>query len=266
MTSVGRKESNSDSCGFTIVELLVVMTLSLLFSGMVLSFALDYWGGVASLQNSNDTLVSRQNAGDTLRYNLNRATGLITQNSIPDPQAATPDPAQPSGSYWQILHAVPQTVQMPTAGSYAPIFYYTSPSVNINHQQIMNGSQPYYDEFVLYLNGNTKQLLMRTLANPNASGNQLKTTCPKANATATCPADRIVATDIYSVGVNYFSRSGNQVNYQSITDPTTGNYIGPDFPATEVMELTLNLKKPTIIHGRNDTTNATIIRVALRNG
>lgn len=266
MTAVSAHELGSDSQGFTVVELVVVITLSMLFSGLVLNFALDYWGSVTTLQSSNETLVSRQNAGDTLRYNLNRATGLIGQNSIADTNTAVADPSQPSGSYWEILHAVPQTIALPSSGSSATVFYFTAPSVDTNHNQIMNGLQPYYDEFILYLDGTSKQLLLRTLANPSASGNQLQTTCPKTLATGSCPADRIVATDIYSVGLNYFSRSGNQVNYQSIIDPDTGSYIGPDFPAAEVIEVTLNLKKPAVINGRNDTTNATIIRVALRNG
>lgn len=261
-----RSYSSNANAGFTVVELVVVMTLTLIFSGMIISFALDYWGNTSSLQSSNETLVTRQNAGDILRDQLNRATGLIIQNGIPDPNTEVADATEPSGSYWLALHAVPGDIAMPAAGNFTPVFYYTAPSTDASHIQILNGVQPYYDEFVLYLDGSTKELRLRTLTNPSASGNRLRTTCPTAAATASCPADRIVARDVYSVGMNYFSRSGNQINYQSIIDSTTGEYIGPDFPSVEVVEVTINLKKPAIIHGRNDTTNATIIRVALRNG
>ncbi len=252
--------------GFTIVELVVVMMLTLIFSGMIMSFAIDFWGSATSLSSSNETLITRQNAGDTLRDQLNRATGLIMQNSVPDPNTEVPDPAQASGSYWLPLHAVPKTISMPVAGSFAPVFYYTAPSTDRNHIAIMKGEQPYYDEFVLYLDGSKKELLLRNLVNTSASSNRLHTTCPESTVTSTCGGDRIVARNVYSVGVKYFSRSGNQINYASIVDPNTGGYIGPDFPAVEVVEVTINLKKPAVIHGTNDTTNATIIRVALRNG
>ncbi|MBP9761961.1 prepilin-type N-terminal cleavage/methylation domain-containing protein, partial [Candidatus Saccharibacteria bacterium] len=43
--------------GLTIVELMVVMVLTTAFSGMVISFALDYWGNSTSLRNDSETFV-----------------------------------------------------------------------------------------------------------------------------------------------------------------------------------------------------------------
>ncbi len=252
--------------GFTVVELVVVMVLTMLFSGMVMTFAIDYWGSETSLQSSNETLVTRQNASDTLRINLERATGLIIQNSIADPNTEVSDPSNASGSYWLALHAVPSTINMPAANTAAPVFYFTAPSTDTSHNLIMNGAQPYYDEFVLYLDGSTKQLLLRTLVNPSAAGDLLQTTCPAAIASAGCPGDRIVAEEVSSVQTKYFSKSGNEINYDSIVDPNTGAYIGPDFPSVEVVEITINITRKAIIHGTSDTTDSTTIRVAFRNG
>lgn len=252
--------------GFTVVELIVVMVLTMLFSGMVITFAIDFWGSEASLQNSTETLVTRQNAGDILRTNLERAQGLIEQNSIPDSNTEVSDPSNASGTYWLTLHAVPTTITMPAANAAAPVFYFTSPSTDTSHNLIMNGAQPYYDEFVLYMDGTTKRLLLRTLVNPNANGDRLQTTCPEAIASSTCPGDRIVADDVASVSTKYFSKSGNSIDHDSIVDPNTGAYIGPDFPAVEVVEITVNIARKAVIHGTNDTTNSTTIRVAFRNG
>lgn len=252
--------------GFTVVELIVVMTLTLLFSGMVLTFAIDYWGSTANLKNSNETLISRQTAGDVLRSNLERSSGLIIQNSIGDANSAVSDPSEPSGAYWQPLHAVPGSITMPAPGSYAPVMYFIAPSTDSNHNWIMNGEQPFYDEFVLYLDGDTRQLLMRTLTNPGASGNRRQTSCPTIAVTSSCPGDRIVSEDVASVTTQYFSRSGNTIDYESIIDTDTGEFIGPDFPSVEVVELTLTLSRRATIQGTNDTTNMTTVRVALRNG
>ena len=56
------------------------------------------------------------------------------------------------------------------------------------------------------------------------------------------------------------------IDWTSITDPLTGAYIGPDFPSVEVVELTINLGRKAVIKGAQDTSNQTIVRVALRNG
>jgi prepilin-type N-terminal cleavage/methylation domain-containing protein len=253
------------SAGFTLVELIVVMVLTILFSGLIMTFFLDLWSSTATLENDSETLVTRQNVGDALREALNATSGLINQNSIADANVTNPDPADNSGTHWLILHAIPNNTAMPTSGN-TPLMYYASPSVDISKNFILNGTQPYQDEFVLYLNGNTKQLLLRTLANPGASGNRIRTSCPPAQATASCPADRLLADSISSVGKRYFSRSGNLLDWTSITDTTTGSYIGPDFPSVEVLELTLNLYRKSTLHAGSDTNNKTIIRVAFRNG
>ena len=73
--------------------------------------------------------------------------------------------------------------------------------------------------------------------------------------------------------MRYFSRSGNPINYQSLVaiDPNTGlpydptEYIGPDFTSVEVVEFNLHLYVKATIHGTQDTTNSTTIRVAIRN-
>ena len=116
------------------------------------------------------------------------------------------------------------------------------------------------------MNGTNKQLLLRTLANPNATGDKFKTSCPANLATTSCPADRILGTDVSSVGLRYFSRSGNTINYTSITDPNTGNYIGPDFQSVEVAEVTINFYRKSTLKGGRDTSNQVIVRVAMRNG
>lgn len=264
--STGQANTTSKAAGFTIVELIVVMVLTVAFSALVLTFMIDFWRSVASLENDSETLVTRQNAGDRLRDTLNAASQLVTQNSITDAHANVPDPSDVSGTHWLIIHAVPSSITMPASGSYTPVFYFTAPSVNSSKSFIMNGSQPYYDEFVLYLNGSTKQLLLRTLVNPSASGDRLTTSCPSSAASASCPADTVIGSDITSINTRYFSRSGNTIDYTSITDPSTGAYIGPDFPAVEVVELTLHLKRTSVVHNGADTINQTIVRVALRNG
>lgn len=129
----------------------------------------------------------------------------------------------------------------------------------------MNGTQPYEDEYVMYLNGSTRQLLLRSLANPSATNNRLKTSCPPAIATVSCPADRVLIEQLASVDITYYSRSGNAINYQSITDPVTGDYIGPDFTAVEALQYTFHITNKTLFQQSTSTINDTVVRIALRN-
>lgn len=252
--------------GLTIAELMIVMVITLMLTGMVMSFTLDFWGRTTSLQNSSDTLVSRQTLGDSLRDNFNRATSLIIQPSIADTQTLVADPARIEGTFWTPIHAVPVTTNKPTdPNAYAPVLYYSAPSLHADRTQIANGSQPYQDEFVVYLSG-SGELRQRTLTNPAASGNRLRTSCTPGQTSATCPADRLLAQDVTHVTPRYFSRSGNPQNWQSITDPLTGEYIGPDMPTVEVVELTIGFARRSTIKNSASTKNETTIRVALRNG
>ncbi|HSX04971.1 MAG TPA: prepilin-type N-terminal cleavage/methylation domain-containing protein [Candidatus Saccharimonadales bacterium] len=254
-----------NAAGFTLVELIVVMVLTLLFSGLIMSFFLDLWGSTATLENDSETFVGREDAGDALRDVFNSASGLINQNGIADTYTNNPDPGNATGNYWLILHAIPGTTAMPSSGT-TPVLYFQAPSVTSSRVFIMNGTQPYQDNFVLYLDGSTKSLMLRSLANPSASGDRITTSCPPSQASASCPADKTIVKDIASVSERYFSRSGNTLDWTSITDPLTGSYIGPDFPSVEVLELTVNLHRNSVLHGGTNTSNETIIRVAFRNG
>ncbi len=251
--------------GFSLVELLSVMVVTGIFVGLIMFFTFSYWRYGFLMEADLDTFVSRLNAGDYMREAFSASSGLITQNSIPDNYSQNPDPAIPGNQYWSPIHAVPGSVPVGSNGTTTPLVYFRRHSLNSSGTVIMNGAQPFEDEYILYLNGSTKQLLVRALANPNASGNRLMTSCPPASASTTCPPDKVLIGDLASVDMRYFSRSGNIVDYSSIIDPDTGLYAGPDYPVVDVIEFTLGVTKKPIFQKTNATQNKTIIRVALRN-
>jgi hypothetical protein len=262
---IGVPQRGTNEAGFTIVELLSVMIVTLMFSGLIIYFTFNYWRISATLSNDLETFVTRLNAGDRLRDALNESSGLIIQNSISDTHAGDPDPAIASGYYWKPLHAVPGDTVVGISGTMKPVLYFKSPSRNTSQNIVLNGILPYEDEQVLYLDGTTKQLRMRILANGSAPSNRKVTTCPQTAVTTSCPIDRLIGENIAKVGMRYFSRSGNLMDYTSIVDPSTGQYIGPDFPAVEVVELTLYTYRKSTLKGGADTTSQTVIRIALRN-
>lgn len=255
---------NRRADGFTIPELLVVIILSAFFSSLVLFFTFNYWRYGFSLQADEDTLTTRLDAGDIIRESVGTSSGLVIQNGIPDSHVLVPDPADATGNYWLSIHAIPKTTAVPASSAYAPVIYYRRFSFNSTGAYIMNGTQPYEDQYILYLSGASKSLMLRSIANPSAAGNRLKTSCPPSLATASCPADKLVADNLASVASRYFSRTGNLIDYTSIWDPDTNSYAGPDFPAVEVVEFTLNISQKTTFQKTAGTSSSTIIRIALR--
>jgi prepilin-type N-terminal cleavage/methylation domain-containing protein len=250
--------------GFTIPELMIVLFVTGLFVSIIMVFTFSYWRYGYLQEADLDTFTTRLNAGDYFREAIGSSSGMISQNSIPDPYAMNPDTSIAGGQYWIPIHAIPTNIPIGSSGT-TPIVYFRQPSKNSSGVIIMNGTQPYEDEYVAYMDAATKQLLIRSLANPSATGNRLKTSCPAVYATTTCPADKIIVSDLASVDLRFFSRTGNLIDYTSIIDSSTGAYIGPDYQAVEVLELTLNISKKSLFQTSNATFNSTIIRVALRN-
>lgn len=257
-------KAGNDQSGFTLPELIVVMFISGLFSSLLLFFMISYWRYGLLLEADLDTLVTRLNAGDYLRENINPASGLIIQNSVADAHPGNPDTTLSPANYWLPIHAIPGAIPIGSTGTITPLIYFKRPSVTTAGIVALNGIQPYEDEFVLYLDGTTKQLMSRSLANPDVVNNKLQTSCPAAYVTGTCPADKIVASDISDITMRYFSKTGNIINYTSSYDTTTNMYTGPDFPVVEVVEFTLNLTKKPYFQTSNATFNSTVIRIAIR--
>lgn len=257
------KKLNNQS-GFTLSELLIVMLVTGFFVTLLMYFTFSFWRYTYLLESDQDTLSTRLNAGDILREQLGTSSGLIIQNSLPDINRHNPDPGDATNQYWEVIHAIPGN-KTAAVGSTTPVVYFKRFSSNASGAHIMNGTQPYEDEYVLYIDGTKKQLLLRSLANADATGNRLKTSCPAAIATSTCPPDKVIAGDFSSVDMRYFSRTGILIDWTSIYDPDTSSYIGPDFTSVDVIELELNLTKKPIFQQTNATVNSTTIRVALRN-
>ena len=260
-----KRTLHQDQAGLTIVELIVVMTVSFSFMTVITGFALGYWGNTVTLSNDQGSLVSRFNVSTYLNKFIGQAYGFVNQNDIPDNNTGKPDPAIASGKYWIPIHAVPGLVSMGAPGTITPLLYFRKPSVNTSTNIVLNGAIPYEDNYILYLDGTSKQLRSRALANTSALSNQIKTSCPPAAATNSCPADAVVSEDVSGVSLRFFSRSGNTIDYTSITDPITLQYIGPDFPSVEIVELTVKYYRKAQLHNALNTVTQTVVRVALRN-
>lgn len=252
--------------GLSLVEVLIALVAMSALVVTLILFLTNYWRFSMYQQADLDSLTQRLNTGDYLRENISTSNGLITQNSIADSNVSNVDPGDMTGLFWLKVHAVPQTIAMPATGQTAPVIYYKQFSTAQDKSLIYNGSLPYEDEYILYLDGASKELRVRSLVNPNTTAtNHRQTSCPPALATSTCPKDITLISGVASIEKRFFSRSGNLIDWTSIYDSDIGDYIGPDNPAVEVMELTINVASKATFQKSNTTQNSTVIRIALRN-
>lgn len=170
--------------------------------------------------------ISSQNLLRSTVENLRFGDGVRQNNSITDLNAPS-GVWDTSNSVFVIIIAVPA---LDNAGDYI-----IDPDTG----------SPYMNELVYYKEGST--LMQRKLANPYAIGNVMKTSCPAASASVSCPEDIKLSDYVDSMVFTLYDQNAVQTN-----DPTL----------TRSVKITLNMKR-----GNNNgaQTLSTDMRVTLRN-
>ncbi len=218
--------SANKQSGFTIVELLIGISVAAILFLAFMAAILNYF----VLLTQNNALIDMTNSSQNLLRStvsaLRVSDGVRQTNSITDPNA-------PSGG-WN------------TSNSNFVIVIDT-PSLDSSHNYITNPTTggPYMDELVYYKSGTS--LYKRTLANPNATGDTLVTSCPPSVATSTCPADPDLADYFQSMSFTLYDQDA-----VTTTDPTQARSIG------------ISLVMQRSVFGKSISLNNNI-RVTLRN-
>ncbi len=212
--------------GFTLTELLIVITVTATLSVALLGAMLNYYVLITRNNASIDMTANSQNLLRTTVENLRTGDGVRQTNSISDPNS-------PPGGW--------------TTSDTNFVIVIPTPALDGAHNYILDSTtgSPYMNELVYYKNGNS--LMERSLAEPNAAGNVLKTSCPPSSASLTCPPDKDLADFVSSMTFTLYDQDAVLTN-----DPTLARSI--------LINLTLNRK----VLG-HPITLSNAIRVTLRN-
>jgi hypothetical protein len=215
-----------DSKGFTVVELSVSVGVLAIIGVAFLGLVASYFVTITRNNELSSMTISSQNLLRSTVENLRFGDGVLQTNSITDPHA-------PSGG-WN------------TSNSNFVIII-PVPAVDSSHNYIIDPdtSEPYMNELVYYKSGTT--LMERKLANPNAIGNKLVTTCPSNFATQSCPADINLADYVNTMTFTLYDQDGAQT-----TTPAAAHSVF----------VTLNMQRNAPGDPINLTTS---MRVTLRN-
>lgn len=220
------KSVHASQKGFTLVEVLVAVSLMAIIGIVFLGLSTNYFVVITRNNELAEMTVNSQNLLRSTVENIRYGDGVRQTNQITDANA-------PVGG-WNTNNNI-------------FVIIIAVPAVNGSHAYIIDPltGSPYMNELVYYKNGTT--LMQRKLANPSAPGNSLSTTCPASLATASCTADPELATYVSSMIFTLYDQNAAQTSAPSLA---------------RSVAITLNMQRNGPTQPLNLTTN---IRVTLRN-
>ncbi len=223
---LGNKTIRSRQAGFTLVEVLVAVSVMAIIGIVFLGLSTNYFVVITRNNELAEMTVNSQNLLRTTVENIRYGDGVRQTNQISDANA-------PMGG-WSTSNSI-------------FVIIIAVPALDASHAYIIDPltGSPYMNELVYYKNGTT--LMERKLANPSAPGNSLRTTCPPSLATASCTADPVLATYVNTMVFTLYDQNAVQTSTPSLA---------------RSVAITLNMQRNAPGQPLNLTTN---IRVTLRN-
>jgi prepilin-type N-terminal cleavage/methylation domain-containing protein len=218
--------SDNKQAGFTLVEVLVVVSVMAIIGVTFVGMIASYFTVITRNNWVAQMTIASQNLLRSSVENIRYGDGVRQTNQINDPNA-------PSGGW--------------NTSNTAFVIIIPVPALNSSHNYIIdpNTGSPYMNELVYYKSGTT--LMERKLADPSATGDSMLTTCPSNLASASCPEDIQLATNVSSMTFTLYDQDAVVT-----TNP----------PAARSVKIDLTLARPapgTPISVSNS------IRVTLRN-
>jgi prepilin-type N-terminal cleavage/methylation domain-containing protein len=185
--------------GFTLVELLVALTVFSIIGIVFLGLAANYFVVITRNNELASMTVDSQNLLRSTVENIRFGDGVRQTNQISDPNS-------PAGGW--------------NTSNTSFVIVIAVPAVDKNHDYIIdpNTGSPYMNELVYYKDGT--DLMERQLANPSATGDTLVTSCPASLASPSCPADTHLASYVSSMTFTLYNQNAAQT-----TDPTLARSI-----------------------------------------
>jgi prepilin-type N-terminal cleavage/methylation domain-containing protein len=174
--------------GFTLVELLIVIVVMGIITLPIATFVTTWLNAADIAQGRSNLLSNAESSMTTITTDIQLSGSAEENNRWPDPNG-------PGGNQygWSSSSSVLVLARIATDKGGNVIFSDTSKYISQK------------DDAIYFLSGTT---LYRRLITSNSSNDSIETTCPPALATATCPADLVVATGVSSFSLAYYDING----------------------------------------------------------
>lgn len=174
-----------DQRGFTITELLIAAVVGGALAVVLFSVTLYMYGGVVSNDARAKLLIESQSILRNIVDELRVGSAVKASNSIIDAN-------EPAGGW--------------TTSNDDLILIISTSAQDSSGNFIIDPltGDPYQNEIIYY--ADNQNLLRRTLAHPDATGNTLRTNCPAAMASASCPADRVLTANFKDMNFTFYDQ------------------------------------------------------------
>lgn len=174
-----------DQRGITLIELIIVTAVAGMLIVSTLTIMLFFYGDVIRSNLRARLAVESQNILRQVVEDLRISSSIRTSNTIAD--------ANSPGGGWNTSVA-------------NLILIISTPALDANNNFIIdsNTGYPYQNEIVYHASGD--KLYKRFLANTSAAGNRVKTSCPPALATSSCPADALMSNNFKAMNFVFYDQ------------------------------------------------------------
>lgn len=181
--------------GVTLVELLITISVASIVLLALTSLTLYTYGDTLRANTKARLSSESQTILRSMVEELRQSSSIRASNTISDPHA-------PSGG-WNTSNA-------------NFILIISTPALDSNNNFIMNNQTgfAYQNEIVYFAVNNS--LYKRFLANSNASGNTVKTTCPRTNVSSTCPPDILLSDNFADMNFVFYDQNDDTTNNMNL--------------------------------------------------
>lgn len=173
--------------GYTLVELTVAVTVMGIVGVAFIGIIAHYFVVISRNNAQTEMTLASQNLLRSTVENIRFGDGVRQTNQIPDGNG-------PAGGW--------------NTNNSSFVIIIAVPALDNARNYIIdtNTGSPYMNELVYYKSGST--LYRRVLANPLATGNRLKTTCPPASSTPSCRPDAMLAEYVNTMDFTLYDQNG----------------------------------------------------------
>ena len=174
-----------NSKGFSIAELTIAIVVAVIVSIMLTMITIVFYGSILRGQVESEMAVESQIIFRNIVDELRLASEVRQTNSIVDANA-------PSGGW--------------NTDTNLAILIIATPAIDNSRQFIIDDDTglPYQNEIIYFANNGA--MSKRLLANPDAIGNKLITTCPESIADINCPADAQLSNDYENMDFIFYDQ------------------------------------------------------------
>lgn len=167
---------------------MISISLATVISGVLLYISLNLIGDTTRARITAELAIESQILLRSIVEDTRLAGSLSTTNQNTDPNA-------PVGGW--------------VTNDPSNILIIDLPAINASRDIIYNSSTgyPYDNEVVYYSSGSS--IYRRTIVDPSAAGNSIKTSCPPALATSTCPADKKYTSYLTDLTFTFYDDTNN---------------------------------------------------------